>query len=291
MPISGPSVWIGALIGALAAGFGRIIAALPALLGAIVILLIGWGIGKLIQALVTRGLRALHFNELMQREGINDALQRAEINTTASAILGIIAYWFVFLIAVYAAVGVLGIPALTTLMSTVILYLPKIFAAIIVVVVGAWAASFLGRVTRGSAETAHIAYSAMLGSVVQGAVLFFTFAIALDVLGLAFPFLTTAFAIIIGGLALTAAIAFGIGGREYAADMLAGRELRAHFMPGDRLMADQLDGTIASIGPTVTVVRTARGEVNMQNSELMHHHVTKPSHGTTGESGSMPQAA
>jgi len=279
------SGWTIAFITSLTDSLGRIIEALPSILGAIIILLIGWGIGKLVQWLVTKGLRALRFSQLTGRAGINDALKRADVKTGPSAMLGIIAYWFVFLIAVNAAVGLLDIPALTELMSAVVLYLPRIFAALLIIVLGAWAASLLGRVTRASAGSANIGYADLLGTIVQGFGLFFVFAIALDVLGLAFPFLTTAFAVIIGGLALGAALAFGLGGRQYASDLLAGRELRTIFHAGDRLISKDYDGTVEEIRPTFTILRTARGHLTVQNSELMNQHsLMKPERGQGGMS-------
>jgi hypothetical protein len=281
----GASVWFVAFITSLTAALGRIIAALPSILGAILILLIGWGLGKLVQWIVTKGLRALHFNQLTERAGINDALKRADVKTGPSAILGVIAYWFVFLIAINAAVGLLGIPALSELMSAVILYLPRIFAALLIIVLGAWAASFLGRLTRASASSANISYADLLGSVVQGFTLFFVFAIALDVLGLTFPFLTTAFAVIIGGIILAAALAFGLGGRQYASDLLAGRELKTIFHQGDRLVSEDYDGTVEDIRPTFTILRTARGDQTVQNSDLMHQRsLVKPQRGKGGMS-------
>lgn len=295
MPVGGPSVWIAALIGALVAGLSRIVAAIPAFLGAIIILLIGWGVGKLVQAVVIRVLHALHFETLTEHAGINGALRRAEIKADASTILGVIAYWFIFLIAINAAVSVLGIPVLTAMMAAIVLYLPRIFAALIVVIIGAWVASLLGRLTNATAAGAGIAYSDILGSVVQGAVIFFTFAMALDMIGLSFPFLTTAFAIIVGAIGLAAAIAFGLGGREYATDMLAGRELRALYRAGDRVTTDDFDGTVQQINPTFTLVRTSSGDLAVQNSELMHKHVTRPSGSppppASEGGGSMPKAA
>ncbi|OPZ81163.1 MAG: hypothetical protein BWY76_03120 [bacterium ADurb.Bin429] len=120
--------------------------------------------------------------------------------------------------------------------------------------------------------------------------LFFTFAIALNVLGLNFPFLLTAFAILLGGLVLAATLAFGLGGREYAADMLAGRQLKMVLHEGDRLVTDTLDGTVMFIGPTLTVVQTSAGDVAVQNAELMHHRLLHKKRGGEG-GGSMPYAA
>ena len=275
--VGGPSVWFAALLGALATGLGRIITFIPALLGAIVILLIGWGIGKLVQLLITDGLRAVRLDRLTEHAGINDTLKRADIKRSPAAILGIVAYWFVFLIAIQAAVSVLGIPALTNLMTAVVLYLPRIFGALLVLIFGAWGASVLGRLTRASGNAARIPYADMLGTVVVGTTMFFVFAIALDVLGLTFPFLTTAFAIVIGTLGLAVAVAFGLGGREYASDVLAGRELRSMYNPGDRVTMTDMEGTVQEIRPTFTIVRTSRGDVAVQNTELMHKQVTKPS--------------
>ena len=279
MPTAGLTVWLAALT----AGLTRLVAFLPNLLGAIIILLIGWGVGKLIQNLLTRGLDALHFDRMTEHAGINDALKRANVARGPSAILGIVAYWFVFLVALNAAIDTLGIYTLSALMAAVILYLPRIFAALLVVIAGAWAASLLGRLTTASAATANISYAGTLGSIVQGTVLFFTFAIALGVLGLNFPFLMTAFAIVVGALGLGLAIAFGLGGQEYASDILAGRELRLVFQPGDRILTDDMDGTIQNLQPTIAVVSTARGNVAIQNSELMRKHATKPN--MPGEEG------
>jgi hypothetical protein len=286
MPTAGISGWAAAFVAMLL----RIVGFLPALLGAIIILLIGWGIGKLVQTLITRGLDAVHFNKVTEHAGINHALSNARIKASPAQILGVVAYWFVFLIAVQAAVSVLGIQALTNLMTAVLLYLPRIFGALLVVIAGAWAASLLGRLTRTSAETAGISYAPLLGNVVVGTVLFFTFAMALDILGISFPFLTTAFAIILGAFALAGAVAFGLGGREYATDILAGRQLRLLLAPGDRVTTDEVDGVIQTIGPAVTVVRTVRGDLAVENSVLMHRRFLRQTPGT-GEGGMGQQAA
>ena len=291
MPSGGISIWLATWLTSLATGLSRFVAFIPNLVGAIVILLVGWGIGKLIQAAVTRGLQALHFEKITERAGINDALRHADIKRGPSAILGIVAYWFVFLFAIQAAVNALGITALSTLMSSVILYLPRIFAALLIVIAGAWLASVLADITRASAQSAGIEYAGTLGSIVRGAVLFFAFAMALDFLGVSFPFLSTAFAILLGGVTLAAAIAFGLGGRQYATDVLAGRELRSMFHTGDRLSTEQVDGTVQDMRPTLTIVRTKRGDVPVQNRELMEGLTKHPQTRGGGESGGMPRAA
>ncbi len=291
MSPGGISIWFATWLTSLSTALSRLVAFIPNLIGAILILLIGWGIGKVIQAAVTRGLQAMHFNDLTERAGINDALQHAGIKRGPSAILGIVAYWFVFLFAIQAAVNALGITALSALMSSVTLYLPRIFAALLIVIVGAWLASKLADMTRTLADAAQISYAGLLKTIVHGAVLFFAFAMALDFLGLSFPFLSTAFAILLGSVALAAAIAFGLGGREYAADVLAGRELRSLFNPGDRLTTDQLDGTVQDIRPTLTIVRTNRGEVAVQNSEIMNKLLRRNAPSRGEGSGGMSQAA
>ena len=104
-----------------------------------------------------------------------------------------------------------------------ILYLPRVFGALLIVIVGAWLVSVLADLSRAkSARSAHIEYAVTLGSGGHVAVLFFTFAMALDFLGVSFPFLTIAFAILLGGVTLAAALAFGLGGRGIRRPMLAG---------------------------------------------------------------------
>lgn len=291
MSSGGISIWFATWLTSLSTGLSRLIAFIPDLLGAIVILLVGWGIGKVIQAVVTRGLLALHFEQFTQRAGINRALYRAEIQRGPSALLGVVAYWFVFLFAVQAAVNALGITALSTLISAVILYVPRIFGALLIVIAGAWLASVLADHARASARAAQLHYAGMLGTLARGATLFFACAIALDFLGVSFPFLSTAFAIILGGVTLAAALAFGLGGRQYAADVLAGRELRSVLHTGDHLATEQVEGTVQDIRPTLTIVRTKRGDVPVQNHELMEGLTRRPRARGGGENDGMSRAA
>lgn len=292
MPEGGASVWFGALIGALATGLGRIIAAIPDLLGALVILLIGYGIGKLLQLVVTKLLKAAHFDRLMEREGVTPALQRANINRTPAEILGIIVYWFIFLLAIQAAAGALGLTALTDAVESIILYVPNVIAALVIVLLGGWLASFLQRLTKGSADAAGISYASILGNLVLAFVLFFTFTIAMDVLGVNLTFLITAFAILLGGLALAGAVAFGLGARQMAADVLAGRELRNILQPGDTFTTDEMSGTLTEIRPTISMVRTPKGDVAVENTELLNKHMTKQSNSQQPpKSGGASQAA
>lgn len=276
MPQGGPSVWFGALIGSLATGLGRIISAIPDLLGALVIILVGYGIAKLLQLVVTKLLKAAHFDRYMDREGITPAMQKANISRTPAEVLGIFTYWLVLLLFINSAAGVLGLTALTRVVQAVLFYLPRVLGALIIVLVGAWLASFLSRLTNTASSAAGMKqYSSLLAGTVLWVVLFFTFAFALGTLGVDLTLITTVIAIILGGAALAFAIAFGLGARGKATDILAGRELRSMFNMGDTLATDTMTGTVVDMRPTYTVVRTDKGDMAVENTELLHSHVTK----------------
>jgi small-conductance mechanosensitive channel len=187
---------------------------IPQLIGAIVILIVGYIIAKVLQAVLGRVLQAIGFDGWMERGGIKQFFDRAETHQTPHSILGKLVFWFVFIIAITMAADALGIPQVSAVLAQLIAYIPNIIAAILILILAALLANFLAGIVRGATG------SGLLGSIAQYAIIVYAIFAAITQLGIAVELTAPTFLIVLGAVALAAAIAFGIGGREVAADII-----------------------------------------------------------------------
>ena len=187
---------------------------LPQLIGAIVILIVGYVVARVLQAIVGRVLQGIGFDRWMERGGIKQFFDRAETNQTPVSILGALVFWFVFIIAITMAADALGIPQVSAVLTQLIAYIPSIIAAILILILAALLANFISGIVRGATG------SDILSSIARYAIIVYAVFAALTQLGIAVQLTANTFLIVLGAVALAAAIAFGIGGREVARDIL-----------------------------------------------------------------------
>ena len=198
---------------------------LPQLIGAIVILIIGYIVAKVLQAVVGRVLQAVGFDGWMEKGGIKQFFDRAETNQTPVSILGQLVFWFVFIIALTMAADALGIPQVSVILGQLIAYIPSIIAAVLILILAALLANFVSGIVRGATG------SGLLASVAQYAIIVYAVFAAITELGIAVELTAPTFLIVLGAVALGAAIAFGLGGREVAQDILQ----KAYDRSGDEV--------------------------------------------------------
>ena len=195
-------------------GLGAIVGALPALIGAILILVIGFIIAKVLQGIVTRVLQSMGFQGWMESGGIKQFFDRSQTNQTPLSILGKLVFWLVFFIAITMAVDTLGISAISDVLAQFIAYIPQIIAAILILVLATLLANFVAGIVRGATG------SNLIGSVAQYSIIVFAAFAALTQLGIAKELIAPTFLILLGAVALAAAIAFGLGGKGVAQQMV-----------------------------------------------------------------------
>src|ERR687889_1490841 len=99
---------------------------IPQLIGALIILIIGYVIAKALQAIVGRVLEGIGFDGWRERGGINQFFDRADTEHTPHSILGRLVFWFVFIIAITMAADALGIPQVSAVLGQLIAYIPRI---------------------------------------------------------------------------------------------------------------------------------------------------------------------
>jgi small-conductance mechanosensitive channel len=191
-------------------GLNAILGALPALIGALLILVIGYIIAKVLQGITTRVLKSVGFEGWMEKGGIKQFFDRSQTSQTPVSILGKLVFWLVFFIAISMAVDTLGITAISDVLAQFIAYIPQLIAAVLILVLATLLANFVAGIVRGATG------SSIAGSVAQYGIIVFAVFAALTQMGIAEELIAPTFLILLGSVALAAALAFGLGGQNVA---------------------------------------------------------------------------
>ena len=192
---------------------------LPKLIGFLVILVIGWLVAKLVKTAVTKVLEKVGVDRALHTGSTGRYVDKVAPETSPSSLIGSLAFWFIFLGAIAIAVSQLGIAALDNFVAAIGAYLPNVIAAVLIfVVAGAVAAAIGGLVARTMGDTPT---GKVIGSVVPVLVMAIATFMILNQLQIAPEIVTITYAALLGAAALAMALAFGLGGRDVASQMLS----------------------------------------------------------------------
>src|ERR1700686_503617 len=198
----------------------QIAAFLPRLLLALVVVAIGWLLAKAARFAVERGLRALNLPVLTERAGTDNFLRQAGMRGDTTSLFGLVGYWLVILATLMIAFNGLGLTYITDLLGRMVLFIPKLLVAMLVVVFGSYCARFVGGAVNAYFVDAQIPDADLLGRIARYLIVVFVVMIALGQVEIGGDIVQRTFLIILGGLVLALALAFGLGGRKGAAAML-----------------------------------------------------------------------
>lgn len=212
--------WGDAIMASLAAAASLFFAAIPRLVGFAVILAVGWIIASLLEKTVVALLRAVHFNVLAERAGLSRFIQQSNIKDDAAGTVGIVAKWFVRLIALVVAFDALGLPAVSEILRQLLMWLPNLVVALAILVIGGIAANAVSRLVRGAAAETGVDRPGALALFARYAVWTFAILVAIHQLGIATSLINILVLAAAGALALAAGLAFGLGGRDTAGIIL-----------------------------------------------------------------------
>src|SRR5688500_5809762 len=193
---------------------------IPKLIGALLILLIGWLISSLVSGLVTKGLRMVRFNQIADRAEIDQFLAKAGVRMDPAQVVGKMAFWFLMLSFMIAAFGALGLSQVQGVLASIIGFIPNVIVAVVVLLVGALVANFVANLVRGSSGMARVGDPNLMATIARSAVLVFATLMALDQLEIAPTIINTLWTALIGMVAVAGALAFGLGGRDLAKRIL-----------------------------------------------------------------------
>ena len=259
---------------------------LPRLAGALLLLVVGVLLAWLIGRLVERALRELGLDGLADRWGIHDVIARAGLQRSLSRLIGRLLRVVLTLVVVFAALSLLGLEALSQTLNAIILFLPRLFAALALLVAGLAIARFVR--DRLERLTTQMDLGGPLGVLVEVSIIAVFGILALGQLGVPTAVLIMAAGVLLGGVALTAALAFGLGSRGVVGHVSAGRYLSGAFEVGQVIAVGDVRGRVVELGRAATVLETDAGRrVRIPNGLLLDS-VVETSPGDEPSPGPLP---
>lgn len=202
------NLWVG-LLGVL----GYIVAALA-------IFIIGLIIASILGSVVRKLVEIIKLDELLKKMGVEKYFQRAEISLNSGKFFGKFTFWFFVIVSLLAASEILGLTALTLFLHDVLLYIPNILVAVLIMLAAIVVANFLRNMIKSSVKGAKLHGHQFLGSLSWWAVIIFGFLAAVSQLGVAQDLIHAIVVGFVAMFALAGGIAFGLGGKDYAAKLV-----------------------------------------------------------------------
>ena len=193
---------------------------LPALILGLLILVFGWlfsvGIGKGVAGL----LRRIKFDEVFNKEGWKEAMEKAKIHITASQFIGSIVKWILFIVFLWITLGTWGLTHFANFMERIIGYIPNVIVASLIFVVAVILADFLAKIIVAATERVNFTHTHLAGEIVRWSIWIFALLAILIQLKVAKELILTLFTGFVALVAIAGGIAFGLGGKEVAAEIL-----------------------------------------------------------------------
>jgi len=214
------NTWEGLIISSFQNVWAPIAAFIPEFIAAMIVLIIGLIIAAGLRALLERIIGALHLDGALRKMGLETFLERAGMHLNSGKFIGGLVYWFFVVVVVLAASDILGLWGLSTFLNEVLAYFPNVIVAVLIMLAAFVIANFLRHVVRSSVMSARLHSSKFLGTLTYWSIVVFGFLAVLLQLGVAVQLIQTIVTGFIAMLALAGGIAFGLGGRDYAAHVI-----------------------------------------------------------------------
>lgn len=266
--------WTQSLISAMTALWTKVAGFIPNLFVALVLVLLGFVVAKLLDTLLSKLLGKVGLDRLMTGTGLTKMLARVGIHASVSTLIGKIVYWFVLLIFLVSAAESLGLQRVSATLDVLALYLPKVFGAALVLLAGVLLAQLVSSLVRGAAEGVGLDYAHGLGRVAQGLVIIISISVAIGQLEVKTDLLNNVIAIVLISVGLAVALALGLGSRDIASQILAGIYVRELYQVGQQVQVGDVEGQIEEIGTVKTTLLTDSGElVSVANRVMLEQRV------------------
>lgn len=239
----------------------QLAAYLPRLLMAAALVVGGWLAAKLLRALSVRLLTGL--DRLWHRFIAHRGLEQLQTPYPPARLAGEIVFWLVILFVVAGAAALLGLGTFVAWLSQVAAYLPILLTGLLIILAGIVISALTRDLVTSTAHRAGLAQSGLLGRLTQAAILLTAVTVGIDQIGIDITFIAITVGIALAAALGAAALAFGLGARDYVSNVIAGHQLRDHYRTGDTVRIRDIEGTVVEITATRLVLSTERGRVTV----------------------------
>jgi len=247
------------LMAGLQAMSAEIIAYLPRVLLALIVLIIGWLVARLMRYLVVKAIARLDqvWQRVIHKRGLEPI--NSEHRQQPTRIVGMLTFWLLLLIFVTLAAEILGFNVFSLWLVQIFAYLPLAAAGIFIVLIGYVISSLARDLMMSAALSAGLAHGDLLARTTQIMILFIAIILGIDQIGIDIMFVTVIAGIILATLLGGIAIAFGLGSRVHVSNIIAANEIKNIYRIGDKIRIDETVGKIIDITVSQIVVETEEG--------------------------------
>ncbi len=253
--------WVDGLADAVTASLAQIVAYLPTLILACMLLGLGYVLARLVSVVVTRLLQLMGFDRLLSRTAVQTLLERSGTKQKSSEILGMIGFWIIFLVFLIQASDTLSLTMVSDALTSIAYYIPKVGIAVLVLFLGLIAANFVRELITMTCSSAGITHGTMVAQAVYVAVVLLIVVTAIDALGINTELLNNTIVILLAGLIGGAALSFGLGSRTAVANLIAAHYLGSMVRVGMTVKIGENQGTVVAVTPISIVLETREGRV------------------------------
>lgn len=216
------SSWNDAIVASLQDLWAQFVGFIPELVGALLVLIVGLIIASFLGRAVKKVIQFAQIDTLSEKSGLTTSFEKVGLKFIPSGIFGWITKWFLIIAVLIAVADILKWPQVTEFLNSVALYIPRVFVAVIILIIGVLAGHFIHEVIQKGLQASNVAatQSKLLASIGKWAVIVFALMAALIELNIASRLIETLFTGVVAGLAIGFGLAFGLGGKEKAAKWL-----------------------------------------------------------------------
>ena len=254
--------------------WSKVLEFLPNIAAAIMLLVCGYLVAKAIGLVFSKVLAKLGLDKLTERSGVASAVQSTGFEASASAVIGKIVYWLIFLLFMIAAADSLGLPRVSDTINGFVQYLPKLVGALLVVIIGLFAAHMLRAAIETAAQGMQLEYGKPLGSLAYALIVIVVVSLAIGQLEIETELLNQVVSILLFAIGAAVALSLGMGTRSTAGNIVAGLYARDLFPPGDKIRVGDVSGTVIEVSTTNTLLELEDGTTySLPNSTLVESQV------------------
>ena len=234
-----------------------VIALLPDILGALIMLLIGWLLARFLRMVTTRLTRTL--NTLLAGRFHGTSFEFARISPATQQLLGAIVFWATMLVFVAVAVRLIGFTGVASWLERLVVYLPSLFAGGLIIICGVIIGSATRKLITHTAAAADIPQPQLLGQVSQASFIVVGLVIGLGQIGVDVTFLIMLFGIVLAAVLAAFSLAFGLGARPLVENLIAMRHLKQLIKPGQQVSCGSLEGRVLEFTATGVLLEASNG--------------------------------
>lgn len=259
----------------LTAGFqsmvAQMLAYLPRIVAAVLILVLGWFVARLLRKLIVRTIS--HLDQLWQRLISKRGLAHLQPRRPPTRIVGELVFWLLMLIFVTLATEILGLDIFGVWLKEIVTYLPLAVAGLLIVLVGFVVSSLARDLVTSAADSARLSHGDLLGRTAQFIILVTAIIIGIDQVGIDIAFLTVMAGIVLAAMLGAIALAFGLGARTHVSNIIAANQLRNIYQLGDKVRIGDIEGRIIDITLCRVIIESEVGNVDVP-AKLFDEEVT-----------------